>query len=109
MDLLIFSIKKLKQQIFYFLPVPFTTGIFHRYGNAFSTAVFSTVIHRLILDKQIGFVISGPFSQISNLREIFEAYVGMQHCNLVGFVSDDMGNSAEINAALQNMASNAVM
>ena len=60
-------------------------------------------------DKQIGFVISGPFNQIYNLREIFEAHVGMQHCNLVGFVSDDMGSSAEINAALQNVASNAVM
>jgi multimeric flavodoxin WrbA len=60
-------------------------------------------------DKQIGFVISGPFSQIYNLWEIFEAYVGMQHSNFVGFVSDDMGSSAEINAALQSVASNAVM
>ena len=60
-------------------------------------------------DKQIGFVISGPFNQIYNLREILEAYVGMQHSNLVGFVSDDMGSSAEINTALQSMASNAVM
>ena len=60
-------------------------------------------------DKQIGFVISGPFTQIYNLREIFEAHVGMQHSNLIGFVSDDMGSSAEINAALQIVASNAVM
>ena len=63
----------------------------------------------VIRDKQIGFVICGPFHQINNLREIFEAYVGMQHSNLVGFVSDDMGSSAEINSALQNIASNAVM
>jgi multimeric flavodoxin WrbA len=60
-------------------------------------------------DKQIGFVISGPFNQIYNLREIFAAYVGMQDSNLVGFVSDDMGNSAEINTALQCIASTAVM
>jgi multimeric flavodoxin WrbA len=60
-------------------------------------------------DKQIGFVISGPFSQIYNLREIFEGYVGMQDSNLVGFVSDDMGSAAEINTALQIVASNAVM
>lgn len=60
-------------------------------------------------DKQIGFVISGPFSQIYNLREIFESYVGMQDSNLVGFVSDDMGSAAEINAALQIIASNSVM
>ena len=54
--------------------------------------------------KQIGFVISGPFNQINNLREIFEASVEMQHAGLVGFVSDDMGSPAEINIGLQNMA-----
>jgi hypothetical protein len=43
------------------------------------------------------------------LREIFEAYVEMQHASLVGFVSDDMGSSAEINIALQNMASRSVV
>ncbi|OGP67006.1 MAG: hypothetical protein A2031_05375 [Deltaproteobacteria bacterium RBG_19FT_COMBO_43_11] len=62
-----------------------------------------------IRGKQIGFVFSGPFHQIYNLREIFEAYVGMQHSNLVGFISDDMGSSEEINNALQIVASNAVM
>jgi multimeric flavodoxin WrbA len=56
--------------------------------------------------KQVGFVISGPFGQINNLREIFRAYTEGQHGNLVGFVSDDMGSSAEINAALQTMALN---
>ena len=56
--------------------------------------------------KQVGFVISGPFNQIYNLREILKAYVEIQHCNLTGFVSDDMGSSAEINAALQTMALN---
>ena len=62
----------------------------------------------VILGKQIGFVISGPFGQIYNLREILEASVGMQHAGLVGFVSDDMGNPAEINIGLQNMASRSV-
>jgi multimeric flavodoxin WrbA len=56
--------------------------------------------------KQVGFVISGPFNQIYNLREILKAYAEIQHCNLTGFVSDDMGSSAEINAALQTMALN---
>jgi multimeric flavodoxin WrbA len=63
----------------------------------------------VLRDKQIGYVISGPFSQLYNLREILEAHVGMQHSNLVGFVSDDMGSAAEINTALQIVASNAVM
>jgi multimeric flavodoxin WrbA len=59
--------------------------------------------------KQVGFVIAGPLNQISNLREILKASIEMQHCSVTGFVSDDMGNSAQINSALQTMASNAVL
>ncbi|MCX5849517.1 MAG: NAD(P)H-dependent oxidoreductase [Deltaproteobacteria bacterium] len=59
-------------------------------------------------DKQIGFVISGPFNQIYNLREIFEASMGVQQAGIAGFVSDDLGSSAEINIALQSMASRSV-
>jgi hypothetical protein len=62
----------------------------------------------VIEGKQIGFAISGPFGQIYNLREIFEASIGIQHAGLVGFVSDDMGSPAEINIGLQNMASRSV-
>ncbi|MEI6610436.1 MAG: NAD(P)H-dependent oxidoreductase [Deltaproteobacteria bacterium] len=58
--------------------------------------------------KQIGFVIAGSFNQLYNLREILEAYAEMMHANLVGFVSDDMGNSQEINQGLQSIAANAV-
>jgi multimeric flavodoxin WrbA len=58
--------------------------------------------------KQIGFVISGPFGQIHNLREIFEASMGVQQAGVAGFVSDDLGSSAEINVALQSMASRSV-
>jgi multimeric flavodoxin WrbA len=53
--------------------------------------------------KQLGFVISGPFNQIANLQQIMEAYVETQHGNLIGFVSDDVGSSEEINAGLQRM------
>lgn len=59
-----------------------------------------------LMGKQVGFVISGPFNQIANLREILKASIEMQHCSITGFVSDDMGSSAQINAALQTMASN---
>jgi len=59
--------------------------------------------------KQIGFVITGSFTQLYNLREILEAYAEMMHANLVGFVSDDMGGSQEINHALQSLAASAVM
>lgn len=59
--------------------------------------------------RQVGFVIAGPLDQISNLREISKGTVEMMHCGLAGFVSDDMGSSAQINAALQTIASNAVL
>jgi multimeric flavodoxin WrbA len=59
--------------------------------------------------KQIGFIISGPFGQIHNLREILEAYVGSQRSNLVGFVSDDPGNSEEISEALQTLANRSIL
>lgn len=60
-----------------------------------------------LMGKQVGFIIAGPFNQISNLREILKASIEMQHCGLTGFVSDDLGGSSEINAALQMMAVNA--
>ncbi|HQG64268.1 MAG: NAD(P)H-dependent oxidoreductase [Smithella sp.] len=58
--------------------------------------------------KQIGFVISGPFRDLHNLREIFDATTQFQLAGFNGFVSDDMGSSAQINAALQTMATSAV-
>lgn len=58
-------------------------------------------------DKQIGFVISGPLNQISNLREMMTAYVEIQRANIVGFISDDMGSPEEIKTSLQSFASRA--
>jgi hypothetical protein len=54
--------------------------------------------------KQIGFIISGPFGQIPNLRQIFEGYVEWQQANLVDFITDEYGDSPQIDAALQNFA-----
>jgi multimeric flavodoxin WrbA len=88
-------------------------SIFDRYLSSLWKCFFDRSFFNghipVIRDKQIGFIICGPFRQIYNLREIFEAYVGMQHSNLVGFVSDDMGSSEEISSALQNVASQAVL
>jgi len=38
-----------------------------------------------LIGTQIGFIISGPLRQISNLRQILEAEVQLQHANCVGF------------------------
>jgi multimeric flavodoxin WrbA len=56
------------------------------------------------IDKQIGFIISGPLSQIPNLRQILEGYVEFQQANLVDFVADEYGDSPQIDATLQSFA-----
>ena len=57
-----------------------------------------------LIGKQIGFIISGALSQIPNLRQVLEAYVEIQHANLVGIVTDEYGDSAQIDSLLQNLA-----
>jgi multimeric flavodoxin WrbA len=91
----------------------FAGSICDRYLSSLWKCFFDRSFFRghipVLENKQVGFVISGPLSQIHNLREILIAYTGMQHANLVGFVSDDMGNPAEIDAALQSIAARAAM
>lgn len=53
--------------------------------------------------KQIGFIVSGPLSQIPNLRQILEAYVEMQHANSAGFVTDECENSTDIDNRLYDL------
>ena len=55
-----------------------------------------------LIGKQIGFIISGPLSQVPNLRQVLEAYVEIQNANPVGFVTDEYGDSTEIDSLLQN-------
>jgi hypothetical protein len=56
------------------------------------------------MGKQLGLIISGPLSQIPNLRQIFEAYADGERANLVDFITDESENSAEIDALLQSLA-----
>ena len=44
-----------------------------------------------LVGKQIGFLVSGPLNRISNLRQIFEAYIEFQQGDLTGIVSDEPG------------------
>ena len=57
-----------------------------------------------ITGKQIGFLISGPISQIANLKQIFTAFVEIQESNLVDIVSDEFGDSKDIDLLLYNFA-----
>jgi len=58
--------------------------------------------------KQIGFIVSGPLSQIPNLRQILEAYTDWQQANLVDIVTDEYEDSAVIDGLLQKLATDLV-
>ena len=54
--------------------------------------------------KQLGFIISGPLSQIPNLRQALEGYFEVQQASIVDFVTDEFCDSAEIDALLLSLA-----
>jgi multimeric flavodoxin WrbA len=86
----------------------FAGGIQDRYLSSrwklfFDRGFFNTHTPSFI-GKQIGFMVSGPLSQVPNLRQILEAYVEWQQANLVDFVTDEHGDSSQIDATLQNFA-----
>lgn len=58
----------------------------------------------VLMDKQVAFILSGPLSQIPNLRQVLEGYLDNQRANRVGFVTDEFGSSTEIDALLQHLA-----
>ena len=57
-----------------------------------------------LIGKQVGFIISGPLAQIPNISEIFQAFIEFQGSNFVGFVSDEFGDSKEIDSLIFNLA-----
>jgi multimeric flavodoxin WrbA len=61
-----------------------------------------------LIGKQIGFIISGPFGQIPNLRQILEGWTEWQQANLVDFITDEYEDSTEIDALLQSFATRLV-
>ncbi len=56
-----------------------------------------------LMGKQVGFIISGPLSQVPNLRQILQAFVEWQQSNLVGFVTDEFGDSAHVDGLLRSL------
>lgn len=58
-----------------------------------------------LVGKQLAYIISGPLSQNANLMQILEASVtARQDANLVDIITDEYGDSAEIDALLQDLA-----
>jgi len=61
--------------------------------------------HRPILQgKLMGFIISGPLSQLAPLRETLEAFVEVQLCHRLGIVTDETATAAQ---QLESMAQSA--
>ncbi len=69
----------------------------------FDRSFFNTHTPSLV-GKQFGFIISGPLSQIPNLRQMLKAYVEWQQSNLVSFVTDEFGDTAHLDGVLQSLA-----
>ncbi len=56
--------------------------------------------------KRLGFIISGPLSQIQNLRETLDALADNWHMKSSGVVTDEFASSDEISAQIKGFAQN---
>jgi multimeric flavodoxin WrbA len=54
--------------------------------------------------KQLAWVAAGPLRQLPNLRQFMEAYTEQQGANLLGVVSDEYADSAQVDALLDDLA-----
>jgi multimeric flavodoxin WrbA len=78
-----------------------------RWKMFFDRSFFNTHTPSLT-GKQVGFILSGPLRQNSNLRQILEAYTEWQQANLVDIVTDEDEESKAIDARLQHLAQQAI-
>lgn len=78
-----------------------------KWKQFFDRSFFNTHIP-MLRGKQIGFIVSGPLSQMRSLREVLEAYAECEHANVAGFITDEYETSPEIDALLQGFASRIV-
>ncbi len=74
-----------------------------RWKMFFDRSFYNTHIP-VLMGKQIGFIISGPLSQIPNLREIFIGFNETSLSNTVDFITDESQNSEEIDGILHALA-----
>lgn len=61
-----------------------------------------------LTNKQIIYIISGPLSQVSDIRQIFDANTQIQRANLVEFISDEYADSSIINKIITTTAQKAI-
>jgi hypothetical protein len=56
------------------------------------------------MNKQMAFLVSGPLSQLPELRQTYEAWVEIQRSHLVGFVSDEAHGDSSVEDCLDSLA-----
>jgi multimeric flavodoxin WrbA len=74
-----------------------------RWKTFFDRRFFNTHSSEL-MGKQVGFILSGPLGQLSNLQEMLDGLVQTLHANLVGIVTDEAGEAQTIDRQLQHLA-----
>ncbi len=78
-----------------------------RWKTFFGRSFFNTHTPSLV-DKQWGWLISGPLRQNEFLREILQAWAEIQQSNLVGIITDEERDSARLDAQIQQLAENSL-
>ncbi|MHA1746839.1 MAG: NAD(P)H-dependent oxidoreductase [Promethearchaeota archaeon] len=78
-----------------------------RWKMYFDRSFYNTHIP-VLRGKQIGFIISGPFSQIPNLREIFQGWIETTKSNTVDFITDESQDAGTIDGLLSMLAKKSV-
>ena len=74
-----------------------------RWKTYFDRSFFNT--HKPMLHNvQLAMIVSGPLGQNANLRQILEVYPDFGQANFVGVVTDEYGDSAQIDQLLQAFA-----
>ncbi len=88
--------------------VIYAGAIIDRYLSArwklFIDRRFENTHQPILTGKQLGYIISGPLSQIPNLTEIFQAQAEIDQVNLAGIISDEAKTGVEIDALLADFA-----
>jgi multimeric flavodoxin WrbA len=79
----------------------------YKWKEFFDRAFYNTHIP-VLAGKQMGMLISGPLAQIPMLREFIAAVTDWQMMNSAGVVSDDSGDSRQIDAQIKKIAADSV-
>jgi hypothetical protein len=90
--------------------VVFAGALRDRYFSAdikrmFDRMFFNTHTPRLP-EKQVGFLVSGPLSQLPNLREIMDGFFQVEQSNLVDMISDEYDDSETLDQVIDDFARN---